>query len=902
MAGRQRMLDQKICKAALELDSETNPEAAARQTAEIATALELWEASHRALQAESLAREPSGARRPESARLYRSIEPQFEAMRSAARALIREPAGPASAGNRHALVARLLENEGPLLIGMDAIVLHYDREASARVRSLERIEYGLLGATLLLLLGQGLFVFRPAVGRIGSAIGDLLQTQRELKEEKASVQILEAVAATANQSGTPEEAVGTCLDLVCAHVGWPVGHALLVAGGDARTLLSWSLWHLDDPVRFSDFRRVSEEIHFASGVGLPGRVLQSGRSAWIADVTVDPNFPRLRLAANLGVRGAFAFPVLIGERVAAVLEFFTERVATPDPRLLTLMEHVGEQLGRVLERGQSERTLRALAAETQAANLQKELTLNAAAHGLFGIDLKGRVPFVNPAGARMLGYETGELAGRQQHPLIHHSRPDGSPYPAADCPIYAAFRDGEVHRASDEVFWRKDGTSFPVEYASSPIRENGKFVGAVLTFEDITGRLRAEERRSQTEDELREARQAADAANLAKSEFLASMSHEIRTPMNGVIGMTGLLLDTPLTREQRDYAETVRHSAESLMAIINDILDFSKIEAGKLELEAAPFDLKETVEEAAELIAPSASAKEIELSIRYASETPRHFVGDGGRIRQVLVNLLGNAVKFTERGHVRIDVGSEAQARNGMIGVRIDVSDTGIGITPENLARIFGRFAQADGSNTRRYGGTGLGLSISRQLAELMDGTLAAESEPGHGSTFRFTLALPLDPHPPAAGAAPARETPALVPAARRADGSILRMLVAEDNVVNQRVAVRMLEKLGCRVDVAANGLEAVRMIESFPYDLVFMDCQMPELDGYGATEEIRRREASTGSHLPVIALTAHAMTGDRERCLAPGMDDYLSKPIRHRDLEQAARRWTAFPGADERA
>jgi PAS domain S-box-containing protein len=492
-------------------------------------------------------------------------------------------------------------------------------------------------------------------------------------------------------------------------------------------------------------------------------------------------------------------------------------------------------------------------------------------------DLKGHIEYVNPKFTELTGYTLEEVRG--QNPRVLKS---GDTTPEEYVRLWETIRTGEWsgyfhnRKKNGELFWEAARIC--------PIRDaRGEPTHYLAVKEDITDRRRIEEA-------LAQAKESAEAASRAKSEFLANMSHEIRTPMNGIIGFTQLTLQTELSTDQRDYLETVESSGHALLRIINDILDFSKIEAGRLEMERELFSLRETLAGAVNTVAPEAMSKGLDLSWGIDPGVPDALIGDSTRVRQVLLNLLGNAVKFTARGFIRAEVTAES-LNDATAVLHFAVRDSGIGIAPAHHKAIFEPFQQADGSTTRKFGGTGLGLAISARLARYMRGRIWVESELGRGSTFHVTASFGVAAAPVEAGPADG--------AGADMDHPALTLLVVEDDAISRVLASKVLTNSGHKVVTAANGVEALWLIEQRPFDLVLMDVQMPQMDGLEATAKIRQREARMGGHVPIVAMTAHAMKGDRERCLTAGMDDYVSKPLDVTQLAAIVRKVAGVPETD---
>ena len=860
----------------------------------------------------------------------------------------------------------------------------------------------------------------------------------------------EHVAARALLSATTiDEAAPKILGAICEGLGWEHA-ALWTIDREADLLRCGEIWNAT-PGCFPEFDAISRRVSFPRGIGLPGRVWATGEPAWIPDVTADTNFPRAAVAAREGLHAAFGFPILLRGEVLSVMEFFSREIREPDDELLSMLTAVGNQIGMFIDRRRAQ------------DELDRFFTLSLDMLCVAGFD--GYFKRVNPAWHRTLGYADAELIG---HPFMDFVHPDDRHATSLEARKLAEGKE-VVH--FENRYLHRDGTLRWLLWTSVPFQELQVIYAAAR---DITDRKAAEEtladyardlerthrdledqadRLAQLVKELEISKAHAEEATETKSAFLANMSHEIRTPLNAILGMTTLALGTRLTPQQQDYLSTVKSSAESLLAIINDILDFSKIEARRLDLERTVFELRDTVADAARLLALRAGEKGLELACDVSSDVPSLLVGDPGRLRQVLINIIGNAVKFTDKGEVvaRVTLGPGRHDPDH-VTLRFAVSDTGIGIPGDKQKEIFQAFTQADSSTTRRYGGTGLGLAIAQRLVELMGGHLSVESDVGRGSTFHFTatfgrpaaasadaphgeprpidgtrvlivddnatnrrileemlrnwrmsptavpsattaltalqeasaghtfdlvitdcqmpdvdgftlarwlkqdqrlratpivmltsigrpedvqrvrrlgidayltkpvkhsdlldtlvslLTAPAHEHgtTPAAGPTPAtpdRRLPAQPSLSGTASQS-LRILVAEDHAVNLKLIQTLLRKRGHRVTTAENGKAAVAAVEAAGrngFNVVVMDLQMPEMGGLDAARTIREKESGSGTRVPIVALTAHAMQGDRERCLDAGMDDYLSKPIDVDQLIAVVERF-APPVFDERA
>jgi PAS domain S-box-containing protein len=586
-----------------------------------------------------------------------------------------------------------------------------------------------------------------------------------------------------------------------------------------------------------------------------------GQPLWLLFASDEEKLARERVAT--GRIGHYGHPNLYRHRTRSGREFAVEVCSTPimhegRPAWVCVMQDVSQRFAVERDLAESRQVLAAI--------------LDSTADGILVVDNAGRVVFTNSRFATLWRIPKSLLEQRNDEQLLAHvvgQLVDPAAFVRRVQDLYGsnATETARLHFVDGRVFER---------FTRPMVREQAT-VGRLWSFRDITEQMRAESALRESEQALRAARDTAEAGSRAKSSFLAGMSHEMRTPLNGLLGLTGLVLDTELTADQRDCLETARQSALDLLELINDLLDLARIEAGREELNLAPLDPRRQLDQMLRSFAAQAEHRGLRLTWSVDADVPKSLVGDARRLRQVVVNLVGNAMKFTAAGWVEVRV--DLAGRSGdAVDLRVRVSDTGPGIPAAQLERIFAPFVQVSGAAGGHPGGTGLGLSIARQLAQLMGGDLQVESVEGRGSIFTFTAVCTV----PSAGVAPEADESAAVfadpvPFVGNVSG---RVLVAEDNQVNRKFIARLLQRRGYTVGLAGDGREALGALAREPWDIVLMDVQMPVLDGFDATRAIRERERTTGGHLPIVALTAHALKGDEERCREAGMDAYVAKPI----------------------
>ena len=694
--------------------------------------------------------------------------------------------------------------------------------------------------------------------------------------------ILHRAAESGNCAKNVREASQNILSIICGYTGWNAGHGL-IHGSNGVTA---HMWHVDDPLIYNKLRTsIDEQLMSAE--------LKSGQAAW-QEITADAQSARLKCAYECGLRQVVTLPIMHNGKLAATLEFFSQTYTTTDARLLDTLMGMALQLSHVMERDYTQQRAQLLEAVVASANDGVVITKAELTSG-------PEVIYVNQAFTMITEYTREEVIGQPPTFLRKHEKADTKTLDL----VRATLTQGKPFRG-ELLNYSKSGVPRWLDLSVSPIRDSdGNITNFAGIVRDITERKKAEEIHDQFVDQLRrmnqkneaitqelaESLQAAEKANQAKSDFLANMSHELRTPMNGVIGMASLLADTGLTTEQKEYVNAITGSAESLRLLLCDILDISKIEAGALALENIAFPIRETIRETVRLLQPLADIKGIDLQLDINDDVPPAIWGDPSRLRQVITNLIGNGIKFTDFGTVRISIELHDTAEQLLISVQ----DTGIGIPAEKIEHIFDKFTQADASITRKYGGTGLGLAITKQLVQLMGGLIQVESTIGKGSTFTFNMPLRVATEDDVRAAE--GESDNAITQVDRIPIEKARALIVEDYPVNQVFARKLLAKFGfSTIDLAENGKEALEKVAYHEYDAIFMDCQMPVMDGFEATRILRER----GCQLPIVAMTANAMIGDRERCLKAGMDDYISKPLRLDLLRKIINHWFILPQAKQ--
>ena len=735
------------------------------------------------------------------------------------------------------------------------IVAPKDQEESLRLRTTAFEQGTLVAEARRVRKDGGEIIVSICANRVDAAEGTVLVAYEDITDRRGRERRGETVTAVGhalNEAKTETELVPKVLQLAGERLGWEIA-ALWRLDREHNSARCDEVWVAPASTRadLADFIRGSRR---SRRDGMIGHAWNARAPVWLNGLAQAFDIQPEDATDPIWTGSAAAVPIEMGGEVVAVVSFYSGEPRARDEAALQTMSVISAQLGNTLHRMRVEAALR----ETEALYRQLVETSTDVA---WRIDVSGRFTFVNNASQRVLGWRPEQLIGKPFATLSDPASAD------RDRVALAHLLAGDELWGYETVSRNSTGGKVHLKLSARPQRDDaGRIIGAQGIVHDISLDV-------STREALRVARATAEQADAAKSAFLANMSHEIRTPMTGILGTADLILDGDLSPEQRRSVELIVASGETLLTIINDILDLSKIEAGQLELENTPLDLHAVLHETVTLMGHGARAKGIDLVLETRNEVPRSVRGDPTRLKQVLGNLVSNAIKFTTEGSVTVS--ASTLARDGEVcTVRFAVRDTGIGIAPDSADRIFEPFRQADVSTTRNYGGTGLGLSISRRLVEMMGGTLAVDSILGSGSEFHFTVGLHL--------ANQAVDTAAPRPAAPAKLGD-LRILIAEDNPVNQEVAATMLRRRGHHVDIVGNGREAVDILLRQSYDVVLMDLQMPILDGLQATAEIRANES--GTRVPIIALTANAASGERERCLAAGMDDYVAKPFRAIDL-----------------
>ena len=689
--------------------------------------------------------------------------------------------------------------------------------------------------------------------------------EERVAERTASVHLLQNIVIAANEARSVEEALKRCLDEVCAYTGWPVGHAFLLAEDGSGQMEATDIWHLDHPQRFKALCEATQNSRFAPGIGLPGRVVKTGKAISIPDVTKDRSFRRAKQATGLGVKAAMAYPVKLADEVIAVLEFFSTEATTPTEETLEIMTHIGTQVGSVAERKRAEAALRESEARAAQAHRRLDDAIESITEGFALFDPDDRLVLCNDRYRDLLypGMQDSVTPGKLFEEILRNAI-DMELIHDADGNVdgWVAARL-ERHRNPAGPHTQQRSSGFWVQVNERKTGDGG----IVATYADITElKLR--------EEELAEAHDKAMEATRAKSEFLANMSHELRTPLNATIGYAELMLEEAEDMGHDMYIpdlKKIQSAGRHLLSLINNILDLSKIEAGKIDLYFETFDVREMVDEVASTVMPL-TAKNNNTLVVTCAEDIGDMHSDMTRIRQVLFNLLSNASKFTENGNIILE--AKRESANGRDDILISVADQGIGMTPEQVDKVFDAFTQADSSTTRHYGGTGLGLAITKTFCEMLHGEIHCASEQGKGSTFAVRLPADAEAAVPAAAAAAESATEIT------GEAGAQTVLVIDDDPDVRDLLSRHLSKGGYRVATAGGGEEGLKCARELRPDAITLDVLMPTMDGWAVLSALK--DDAELSEIPVIMVS---MLDDRSLGYSLGAADYLNKPVEHERL-----------------